>query len=156
MDLFVWYADKELKRLATEDIRIVFLGSRDKLPEKVLVAMDRAEARTKEAKSMTLGLCLSYGGRQELTDAVRHMVAAGEAVENISPELIDRYLYHPEIPPVDLVIRTSGEQRISNFMLWRIAYAELYFIPKAWPDFGANDFVEALAEYANRHRRIGK
>lgn len=156
MDLFVWFVGKELKKIADQDIKIVFLGSRDRLPEKVLVAMDQAEERTKQGWAMTLGLCLDYGGRQELTDAVKSIVAQGVGVEAITPELIAKYLYHPEVPPVDFLIRTSGEQRISNFMLWRLAYAELYFASKHWPDFGAQDFEKALAEYANRHRRIGK
>ncbi len=156
MDLFVWYADKELKQLSEENIKIVFLGTRDRLPAKVLAAMDRAEARTKQFDGMTLALCLNYGGQQELADAMSQLVSDGVVARDITAAKLAQYLYHPEIPPVDLIIRTSGEQRLSNFMLWRAAYAELYFTTKAWPDFAEADLLVALADYANRHRRHGK
>src|SRR5690606_4943828 len=103
----------------------------------------------------TLGLCLNYGGQREIVDAVRSVVRQGVAPEDITESLIAEHLYGPEIPPIDLLIRTSGEQRISNFMLWRAAYSELKFIDKLWPDFRPADLDEAIADYAARNRRFG-
>ena len=100
-------------------------------------------------------LCLNYGGQLEIADACRQIIQEGIAADQVTPELIGQRLYAPEVPPCDLIVRTSGEQRLSNFMLWRAAYSELYFIDKNWPDMTTADVDTILAEYATRHRRLG-
>lgn len=143
---------KDINELNKENIRVVWLGSRDKLSEKLLNAISNAEELTKTNVKATLALCFNYGGQQEIADASNKVMESGEL---ITPEKIRKNLYHPEVPDLDFIIRTSGEQRLSNFMLWRAAYAELYFSKKHWPAFNADDLDEALAEYANRQRRFG-
>lgn len=150
---------RALKKYAREfienGIKIVFLGVRDGLPAKVLAAIETAEEQTAHGAKGTLGICFNYGGQQEIADAMKRIMAGGIKSEDITPELINAYLYGPELPPIDLVIRTSGEQRLSNFMLWRAAYSELYFTEKYWPDFTGADLDEAIEEYNNRGRRFG-
>lgn len=155
MNLLVWVATVEIEKYDQEGIRLVVLGSRRRLSRRVLKAIESAEARTAHNVQMTLGLCLNYGGHLELAEGVARLVAEGVRPEAITPECISSYLYHPEIPPIDLLIRTSGEQRLSNFMLWRAAYAELWFCAKHWPAFTALDFDDALANFAKRQRRFG-
>lgn len=156
MSLLLWVAKNEVNELNKEDIRVRFLGSRERLGGKVVEAIDRAEEKTRGNTKGTLSLCLNYGGHQEIADAVRGIVASGIPTEDITPEVVAQHIYAPDIPPVDFVIRTSGEQRLSNFMLWRAAYSELYFADKHWPDFTEQDLDEALAEFARRKRRFGK
>jgi undecaprenyl diphosphate synthase len=102
-----------------------------------------------------LALCFNYGGYQEITDAVKKVMDSGVKPNELTEEDIAKNLYHPEVPPVDFMIRTSGEMRLSNFMLWRMAYAELYFSDKFWPDFDTIELDSALAEYTKRNRRFG-
>jgi undecaprenyl diphosphate synthase len=156
MDLLVWVATKEITKYQREGIRIVFLGSRNRLSKRVVEAVESAELKTQSNDRLTLALCLNYSGEMELAEGVSRLVADGVPADQVTPQLLTQYLYHPEIPPIDLIIRTSGEQRLSNFMLWRASYAELYFSPKHWPEFTPADFDEALAEYARRQRRFGK
>lgn len=138
-----------------EGIRIIVLGRRDGLRNKVLKAIQKAEEATKENTKGTLALCFNYGGQDELVDAVSRIVENGISASDITPELIQNNLYAPYIPPVDLIIRTSGEQRTSGFMLWRSAYAELYFCDKYWPNFTTVDLDSALDCYGTRERRFG-
>lgn len=147
---------KDVIELDQENIRVVWLGSRDKVSDKLLTAIQKAEEKTKDNTRGTLALCFNYGGQQEILDAVKKIVDQGIRQENITPEVLENALYVPEVPSVDLLIRTSGEKRVSGFMLYRAAYAELYFSDKYWPDFGVSDFDDALAEYAERERRLGK
>jgi undecaprenyl diphosphate synthase len=156
MDLMVWVATKEIDKFAHEGFRVLFVGSRERLTPKVIAAIESAEARTAANTGAVLALCFNYGGQVELAEGVARLVADGVPAAEVTPAKLAEYLYHPELPPIDLVIRTSGEQRTSGFMLWRSAYAELYFIEKAWPEFTADDLDEALAEYARRGRRFGK
>jgi undecaprenyl diphosphate synthase len=146
----------EVAKLHEKNIRVRFLGSPERLPQRTLEAMRKAEELTKDNTRGVLGICINYGGQTEIADAIKGIVTDKLPAESITPEAIEKYLYAPEIPPVDLIIRTSGEHRISNFMLWRAAYAELYFIEKHWPDFTAKDLDVALADYAQRQRRFGK
>lgn len=155
MNLFLWAATKEIDEINRENIRLRFLGSSQRLTPKIIKAMAKAEAKTVENTGSTLGLCLNYGGQIELAEATARIVADGVKPEDVTPELISKYLYAPDIPPVDLIIRTSGEQRISNFMLWRAAYSELLFVQKHWPAFTEADLDSALAEFASRSRRFG-
>jgi undecaprenyl diphosphate synthase len=114
-----------------------------------------AEELTKQNTRGTLLLCLDYGGQQEIVDAVKRIAASGIDPEDITPELITHHLYAPDVPPPDLIIRTSGEQRLSNFMLWGSAYSELAFTKTYWPDFSENDLQAMLDDYAKRHRNFG-
>lgn len=156
MDLFVTLAIKEGAELDRRGVRLKVLGRRDGLSDKLLKALDEAEARTATNTKGTLALCLNYGGEQELADAAAAIVREGTKPEDVTPELLASHLYAPELPPVDLVIRTSGEQRLSGFMLWRAAYAEFYFVEQHWPEFKTADLDAALADYANRQRRYGR
>lgn len=148
-------ATKDLDELIDKNIKIVVLGVEDNVPQKIMKAWRRAEEASAGNTGGTLALCFNYGGLREISDATRRMIADGIDADDIDERSILEYVYHPEIPPLDLVIRTSGEQRISNFMLPRIAYAELYFSEKLWPDFTKTDLSEALDWYAGRDRRRG-
>lgn len=136
-------------------VKIIFLGVRDDLPSSVRQAIEQAEAATATSTKSTLSICFNYGGQQEIVDATKTIVAEGIPAKDITPELIAAYLYAPDVPPVDLIIRTSGEQRLSNFMLWRASYSELIFTNTLWPDFTITEFDTMLTTYAQRQRRFG-
>lgn len=153
MGLVVRAVSKELKTFHEAGIRLVMVGSRERLDKKVLKAIDEAVETTKSNTRGTLALCFNYGGQQEIADACTQLIAAGET--EITPEKITKALYEPELPAIDLVIRTSGEERLSGFMLWRAAYAELLFEEKLWPDYTPHDLDNALTNYASRQRRFG-
>lgn len=155
MDLALWLASHELNDIHKENIRLRFLGSLDGISKKMIEAIHRAEELTKNNTKGTLALCFNYGGQQEIVDAAQKLFEKTKRRSEVTREALASMMYAPEIPPVDLIIRTSGEQRISNFMLWRAAYAELYFTDKHWPAFTAADLDKALADYARRHRRFG-
>lgn len=155
MNLAIKIAAKDTDELVKNNVKVVLVGSEKGVPSNVIEAFHAVEERSKNNTGGTLALCFNYGGFQEITDAVKRVVDAVQTSEEVTTEFIAQQLYHPEIPPVDLVVRTSGEQRISNFMLWRIAYAELLFVEKHWPAFEASDLDDALAEYARRNRRFG-
>lgn len=155
MKLLLWVAEHELKDIHDRNVRIRFLGNEERLSEKVIQAIRHAEAVTAKNTGGTLALCLNYGGHQEIVDAAREIVRQNLAPEEITVESLATHLYAPDIPPVDMIIRSSGEQRISGFMLWRAAYAELYFYEKNWPDFSLQDLDDAMSEFAKRQRRFG-
>ncbi|MCA9329607.1 di-trans,poly-cis-decaprenylcistransferase [Candidatus Saccharibacteria bacterium] len=156
MKLLIWVAKNEAKELHELNIKIKFAGEEDRLSRGVLKSMRDAEELTHANSGGTLLLCLNYGGRQEIASAVNKILIDKPNIEKITPELIGRYLYSPEVPDVDMIIRTSGEQRLSNFMLWRAAYSELYFSEKKWPAFQVDDLKIALNNYKKRHRRFGR
>jgi undecaprenyl diphosphate synthase len=156
MNLAMKIASKDAAELIKENIKIVVLGIEDRLDAKLVDMWRRTEEDSKNNTGGTLALCFNYGGLREISDAVKKIAAKGAKAEDISEELVAQNLYHPEVPAVDLMIRTSGEQRISNFMLWRLAYAELYFTNKHWPAFTPADLDLAIAEYTKRQRRYGK
>lgn len=156
MKLLLWVAKHEVNELHKEGIRVRFAGAKDKLSTKVIQAIADAETKTKENDRGELILCLNYGGQQEIADAVKDIISLGIKTAEITPNLIAKHLYLPDVPPVDLVIRTSGEQRLSNFMLWRAAYSELLFVDKHWPAFTEEDLDSALTEYTSRIRRFGQ
>lgn len=137
------------------NIRIVTIGRKDGVPEAVLSAIERTEEKTKHNTKGTLALCFNYGGEEEITDVVKTAIREGVGEEAVTTDYIASKLYVPEVPPLDLVIRTSGEQRLSGFMLYRAAYAELYFTEKYWPDFTIEDLKQAIDWYINRERRFG-
>ena len=156
MNLLVWVAKHEVAEMNKQGIRVRFVGSRERLSDKVLEAIEDAEEKTNANTRGTLALCLNYGGYQELVDAFKNMMEAGIKKSEVTADVISKYLYQADIPPVDLIIRTSGEQRTSGFMLARSAYAELYFTDKFWPDFTVKDLDEALTDFAKRQRRFGQ
>lgn len=137
------------------NIRVVVLGQRDRLSKNVLRAVENAEAKTKNNTAGTLVACFNYGGHAEIVDAAKKIAESKIEASKIDENLFEQMLYHPEVPPVDLIIRTSGEKRLSGFMLWRASYSELLFIDKHWPDFDKTDIDAALEEYAHRQRRYG-
>lgn len=141
------------KKLAKSNGRMVILGSQDKISPKLKKAIREAEEISKDCTGITVCLCFNYGGEREIADAVNETIESGK---EITPESIREHLYHPEIPNIDMVVRTSGEERISGFMLWRTAYAELMFIKKYFPEMSGEDIKEILAEYERRNRRFGK
>ncbi len=142
--------------LHDKGVRIRFAGRRDwRVPRRVLKRMDESSALTAGNRRMTLTIAFNYGGRAELVDAVRDLVRSGVRAEKIDERAIHSHLYHPDQPDPDLVIRTSGEHRMSNFLLWQIAYSELVFTDVLWPDFRREDLYEAVAEYQRRERRYG-
>lgn len=155
MGLVLKLLTSDLRQLEENSIQLKVLGSREGVSDKILKAIDDAEARTVNNTHGTLALCFNYGGQLEITDAIKKIVQSGTNVDEISPELISENLYSPDVPQVDLIVRTSGEQRISNFMLWRAAYSELLFLDKFWPDMTKEDVAAILEEYSQRDRRIG-
>lgn len=152
MSLVVRAVESYLDEFHKRDIKIIILGRHEGLGKKVLNAIQKTEETTKNNTKGVLALCFNYGGREEIADAARMLA---QTSREITVESIGSAIYAPEIPDVDLVIRTSGEERISGFMLWRAAYAELYFSPVFWPAFKKEDFDTALDVYAHRQRRFG-
>ncbi len=155
MRLFLETARKQVPELNRRGARLRFLGRREGLPEPVLEALREAEEMTAHNESLDVYVALNYGGRAEIVDAARRMAADGVPAEDIDEETFARYLYAPEVPEVDLVIRTSGELRVSNFLLWQIAYAEFFVTETLWPDFSPEEFMQALHSFAARSRRRG-
>ncbi len=155
MKLFIETAREKVPELNARGARLRFLGRRKHLPAPVLEAMRQAEELTAGNDSLDVYIALNYGGRAEIVDATRRIVADGLSPEDVDERTFARYLYAPDVPEVDLVIRTSGELRISNFLLWQIAYAEFYVTETLWPDFSAEEFLQALESFASRSRRRG-
>jgi undecaprenyl diphosphate synthase len=148
--------DQETQAFHQENIRLVHLGRLDRLSQKLRQKVRAAVELTKNNTGLTLCLAFDYGGRDEIVQAARRIASAGIPGDNIDETVFARYLYGPDIPDPDLVIRTGGESRLSNFLIWQAAYSELYFTPVLWPDFGPKDVEEALSEYQLRQRRFGK
>ncbi|TLN24509.1 isoprenyl transferase [bacterium] len=147
---------KEAEALRKEGVRIRLIGALEDLPATVREAVQRAAEITKECETMDLILAISYGGRREILDAARKIAALGLTPEEITEESFSQNLYAPDVPDPDLIIRTSGERRLSNFLLWQAAYSEFYVTEVLWPDFDGGEFEKALEDYASRERRFGK
>lgn len=145
----------DLKELQEKGFQLVVLGSKEHLPADVAKMIDKAESSSQEGKRATLAMCFNYGGQQEIVRATQRAIEAGVDPANLDCDTFSQYLDHPEVPPCDLIVRTSGEQRLSNFMLWRSAYSEFIFLDKFWPDMKPEDVNELLAEYDRRERRVG-
>lgn len=156
MGLLLKILEADVPIFVEHNVRLRVVGSREGLSEAIINAIDRAEATTAELDGGELLLCLDYGGQLEIADAVKEIIRLGVSADDVTPELIAQHLYAPEVPPCDIIVRTSGEQRLSNFMLWRSAYSELHFIDKNWPDMRTEDVDDILEEYARRNRRLGK
>jgi undecaprenyl diphosphate synthase len=155
MEIFGETIERELPDLAKEGVRVRFVGRRDRAPEELRRQMEALEAETAENTRLQLWICFDYGGRAELVEAARRMIASGVDQAAVDEELVAANLAEPDMPDPDLLIRTSGEIRISNFLLWQLAYSELVFTETLWPDFGADDLRSALETYAGRRRRFG-
>ena len=154
MDLFVLMFQKEKNFFIENDIKVVFSGADAPLPKKVIKLRDKLVELTKNNKNGTVNICLNYGGRREIVDATKKIIDEGIKSSELTEEVFEKHLYQ-ELPPVDLMIRTSGELRISNFLLWQLAYAEFYFPHILFPDFTEADFDDAILAYNNRDRRFG-
>jgi undecaprenyl diphosphate synthase len=155
MAIFGETIERELPDLAAQGVRTRFIGRRDRAPDWLQQAMAHLERETADKERLDLWIAFDYGGRAEIVEAVRRLLANGALAEGLDEEAFSRYLYAPELPDPDLLIRTSGELRISNFLLWQLAYAELIFVDTLWPDFGEEHLREALDAYAGRRRRFG-
>jgi undecaprenyl diphosphate synthase len=160
MKLLVSSLKNELKTLQDNNIRLNSIGNLEKLPKSIFKELNEVINLTKNNTRMTLTLALSYGSREELLNVVKNISDKVKnniiSIDSIDESIINQHLYTHNLPDVDLLIRTSGEQRISNFLLWQIAYAELYFTDVLWPDFKENDLYEAIISYQKRERRFGK
>ena len=159
MGLLKLYLDRELEELGRAGVRLRFIGVRRRLPADIIALVERAEERTRNNAGLTLTVALNYGGRHEIVKAARRL-AKDAIAERIDPEDIDEELFADALdtaglPDPDLLIRTSGEQRVSNFLLWQLAYTELVFIPVMWPDFTKDDLEVAIDEFHRRERRYG-
>lgn len=155
MQLFLDTARAKVPELNQRGARLRFLGRQEKLPESVRAAISEAEELTAGNDKLDVYIALNYGGRSEIVDATRRMISDGLRPEEVDEATFSRYLYAPEVPEVDLVIRTSGELRVSNFLLWQIAYAEFYVTDTLWPDFTPQEFARAVGSFASRSRRRG-
>lgn len=154
MDLFVLMYKKELKSFMKNNIKVVFSGRDEPLPKKVIKARNDLVEATKDNTGGIVNFCMNYGGRAEIMDAVKRIAKSGIDVEKLSDEDFRSYLYQ-DLPDIDLMIRTSGEERLSNFLLWQNSYAEFYFPKTKFPDFHEDDFDKAIIEYTSRDRRFG-
>ena len=160
LDLFLNALQRELERLTRNNVRLRVIGDRSVFSEKLRTTIDGVEQATRENTGLRLVIAANYGGRWDIARAVRHIarsVAAGElSIEQISAERIGEHLCLSDLPEPDLFIRTGGDQRISNFLLWQLAYTELYFTATPWPEFDAAAFDQALTDFGQRQRRFGK
>lgn len=147
---------KELDYFIDRKVRVRILGRRDRLSKRILKLIDEAEEKTKDFDRMTFGICLNYGGRPEMVDAVKQIMESGVEADEVDEGTIAANLYWQDMPEPDLIIRTSGEQRLSGFLLWQSAYSELYFTDVYWPAFDENELDKALEDFASRQRRFGK
>ena len=154
MDLFILMFKRDKNFFMKNNIKVVFSGRDEPLPKKVIEARDKLAELTKNNTGGIFNVCLNYGGRAEVVDATKRMIQEGIKAEDITEELYSKYMYQ-DLPDVDLMIRTSGEIRLSNFLLWELSYAELYFTKTKFPDFKKDDFDNAILEYTKRDRRFG-
>jgi undecaprenyl diphosphate synthase len=155
MRLFSQTLDREIDELNSEGVQLRITGRRDGLSPRLLRKIEAAEALTRPNHGRVLNLLINYGGRAEIVDAVKKLLASGVDPEALTDQDISNALYHPDLPEPDLVIRTAGEQRLSNFLVWETAYSEFHFTETLWPDFDKADLVEAIAAFNARERKFG-
>lgn len=155
MTLVLRMITKDAHIFSEESIKVRFIGGRDKIAPALSAAIGTVEADTAHNTKGELLVCLDYGGQQEIVDAVKKIVQSSVGANAITPELLSQYIYEPDVPPCDLIVRTSGEQRLSGFMMWRSVYSEMIFIKKNWPDMTKRDVAFILKEYTKRNRRFG-
>jgi undecaprenyl diphosphate synthase len=155
MSLLHKYLRSEMQRLIEKDVVFRAIGNIKMLPERIQRLLKKFEEQTRDNTGLKLISALSYGGRDEIVNAIRNIMRNGVGPQDIDERLIEQYLYTAGIPEPDLIIRTSGEMRLSNFLLWQSAYSELYFTETLWPDFGREEFLRAIKDYERRERRFG-
>ncbi len=155
MDLAYKIFESDLDELSRKGFKIVWSGVPDRLSKKIKRAIEKTIEQTQNNTRGTLNVCFNYGGQQEIAEAVKHIINDGIAADLVEPETIKSHLFQPELPAPDVIVRTSGEQRLSNFLLWDSAYAELIFVPELWPDFHIKQLDAVIAEYHRRSRRFG-
>jgi undecaprenyl diphosphate synthase len=155
MEIFAETIEREMPDLAAQGVRVRFIGRRDRAPDELRTQMEELEETTRENTRLQLWVAFDYGGRAELVEAARRLVEAGLEPNAVDEGRLAEHLYAPEMPDPEVVVRTSGERRVSNFLLWQLAYSELVFVDTLWPDFGADELRGALEEYARRRRRFG-
>jgi undecaprenyl diphosphate synthase len=155
MEIFSETIDREFPDLVRQGVQVHFIGRRDRAPEELRRKMAGLERQTAENTKLRLWIAFDYGGRAEIVEATRRLVESGVEPHEIDENVLAGNLYAPDMPDPDLLIRTSGELRVSNFLLWQLAYAELVFVDRHWPDFGPRELREALTAYARRRRRFG-
>lgn len=148
--------EKDLEYFHRHGIKLIVSGRKEKLPKLLQSTIKKAIRLTRRNKKGTVNFCLNYGGRSEIVDAAKKVLAQKSPLKKINEKLIRKNLYHPEIPDPDLIIRTGGEQRLSNFLTWQSAYSEFYFMKKHWPDFNQRDLEKIFKNYLKRQRRFGK
>jgi len=156
MDLFINSLREEAQSINENNIRMQIIGDRSAFSEKLQSRIAEVEALTENNTGMTLSIAANYGGRWDITQAIQKIIAAGTQAEDVDQALIEKHLTLSDLPAPDLFIRTGGEHRISNFLLWQIAYTEQYFSDVLWPDFSEQHFVQAFSDYAGRQRRFGR
>jgi len=156
MEIFADAAERETRNLHRNGVRIQHIGSLDNVPLAQRRAIERAVELTKDNHRLQMNVAFNYGGRAEVVNAVQEIIASGADPGQITESTISEHLYTAGMPDPDLVIRTAGEMRLSNFLIWQASYSEYYFSPKMWPDFGEDDFREALRDYAARRRKFGR
>lgn len=155
MALFLRVLHDDAHMFVERGVRVRIVGSRQRLGKKLVKAIDGIEVATANMRRGELLVCLNYGGQQEIVEATAALVRSGIDADSITTAVLEQFLYAPEVPPCDMIVRTGGERRLSNFMLWRSAYSELMFVEKYWPDMTKRDVTRILKEYASRTRRFG-
>lgn len=156
MFLLKEYLAREVEDLVKNGVRILISGNLKNVEESLVKKIKLLEEKTKDNKNIVLNVAFDYGSRQEIVDCLAQIVRNKISADDITEELISKNLYQPEVPDPDLLIRTGGDRRISNFLLWQLAYTELYFTEKFWPDFSASDLKEAILDFNQRKRNYGK
>jgi undecaprenyl diphosphate synthase len=156
MDLILGAVTRDVDFYHEKHIRLRIIGRREELSQSLQDAIAAAEAKTASNTRGQVNLCVNYGGRAEMLDATKHLLASGVQPQDLTEELFETHLMMAGIPDIDLIVRTSGEQRLSGFQPWKGGYAELYFAEKHWPEFSVEDLDAAIAEFENRERRFGK
>lgn len=156
MTLFLEALDREVSELHANQVRLTFVGALEKLSSVLHERMHKAVELTRDNTGLRLNVAVAYGGRWDIANAVRSAISAGVRLEDLDEDVIAAHLQLAEFPELDLLIRTGGEMRVSNFLLWQLAYSELYFTETYWPDFTPHDFEQALEQFKNRQRRRGK
>lgn len=156
MQLFWESVKSDLDKLHAKNVKLVHIGKLEGLDKPVRDAIDYAHNLTHANTGLVLNVCFNYGGRSEIVDAMREILQSGTHIDQINEQMISDHLYTRKLPDPDLIIRTAGEMRLSNFLIWQAAYSEYYSTEKLWPDFGREDFILAIQEYSSRKRRFGK
>lgn len=156
MNLFIEYCKNEESNLYSKNVKVNFVGDFSALSDRVIKSMKKLEHNLSECNGLNLNICINYSGRNDILNAIKKIIREGHNEKEIDYDLISNSMFTSYIPDPDLLIRTSGEYRISNYFLWQLAYTELVFVDKLWPDFNGEDLKESIMQYINRDRRFGR